>query len=69
MDWGVKNWIFHEVIAFALSKKGFYQKVSYLIKGFVFAPFLMKKTAKSGAEHAQSAIAGSQGGGDIYPLF
>lgn len=66
---GVKNWIFHEVIAFALSKKCLYEKTSYIIKGFVFAPFLMKKTAKSSAEHAQSAITISQGGGDIYPLF
>ena len=66
---GVKNRTFNEVIAFALSKKCLHQKVSYLIKGFIFAPWLMKKTAKLGATHSQSAIATSQDAGDIYPLF
>lgn len=66
---GVKNWTLHEVIAFALSKKCLYQKVSYLVKGFIFAPLLMKRTAKSASEHARSTITNSQDAGDIYPLF
>jgi hypothetical protein len=56
------------IIGFALSRQTVREKVTYLIRGIVFAPWLARSvTGRSSRE--QGAATNSQVGDDIYPLF
>jgi hypothetical protein len=53
------------ILAFAMAKPTAAQRLSYLCKGLLFAPWLRGGIAGKGSE----AAANSQLGEDIYPLF
>ena len=57
-----------DMLQLALSKKEFSQKISWLMQGFIFGPFLIyeeKKQKKQGRNQSDSNAEGD----DVYPLF
>lgn len=68
MDELMKKELINKALLFALSRKTLSQKVIYLFKGFLFAPFLIKKSDMM-ATKEETVSATSQAGDDIYPLF
>lgn len=57
-----------DMFRLAFSKGKFSQKVSYLLQGIVFMPFLVYEGIKQQKE-GQSLADGNQTGDDVYPLF
>jgi hypothetical protein len=57
---------FMAIIRFALSQKTWNMRLSYLLKGFVFAPFILKLFVSNQPSAVDNAGAVSD---DIYPLF
>lgn len=64
----MKNAILRDIISFSLARQKTFDKMTYLFKGLLFAPFLiMSSNKKSESKDMASSI--SQAGDDIYPLF
>lgn len=68
MDQCMNSNILNSIIRFAMAQKNFSQKLAYLMKGFLFAPFLMQMARKAAKGDNTISVA-SQAGDDIYPLF
>ena len=56
------------IIRFSLSKQTFFERALYLVRGLVFAPWLLGGVSGQ-ATRDQTAAAIGQAGDDIYPLF
>ena len=65
----MKFWnLIFDIIHLAFSKKSIAQRIAYLLRGFVYLPFLLKGTqAAKGKEQDSSAM--NPAGDDIYHLF
>ena len=60
--------IFRDTMLLAFSKKTFAGKLSYLLKGLLFLPFLSRNLMGTKGRD-KSALTNSEAGEDIYPLF
>ncbi len=64
----MKSNLVKDILWLSFAKKNFNQRILYLFKGLVFAPFLIREERKQKRKGTSASDIGLAGD-DVYPLF